>query len=55
MRWVGFYVHGWIAMSWNGLDLEMGKVTTLKVDIIRVCLHDEYGLVVWSSLVCVSA
>jgi len=33
-------------MSWNGLDLEMLKVTTLKVDIMRVSLHGGYCLIV---------
>jgi len=29
-----------------GLDLEMGKVTALKVDIMSVSLHGEYYLIV---------
>jgi len=33
-------------MSWNRLDLEMRKVTALKVDIMRVSLHGEYCLIV---------
>jgi len=33
-------------MSWNGLDLEMRKVTALKVDITNVSLYGEYYLTV---------